>query len=160
MTRSPADPRDAEAQRRARSHSEVREKIGDPVAPERRICVLVAEDEDRVRELAINVLDAYGFDAIGARHGGEALALFSQHLPEIDAVLLDLSMPVLDGLSVLDELRRQKPSIPVVVTSGYDDTAAEFEARTVSFLAKPYRAEQLITRLRALLADQADRSQS
>jgi CheY-like chemotaxis protein len=155
MSRSPANRGDAETRRSARSHSEVHEKVVDPAAPARRLCVLVAEDEDMVRELAMNVLDAHGFDTIGARHGGEALQLFHEHLPEIDAVLLDLSMPVLDGMRVLDELRRQKPSLPVVVTSGYDDTPADVDSPSVSFLSKPYRAEHLITRLRSLLADQA-----
>lgn len=125
-----------------------------PSVSDRRKCVLVAEDEDLVRELAIEVLRAHGFDTIGARHGGEALSLFAQHAAQIDAVLLDLSMPVVDGATVLDELRRQKPDVRVVVTSGYDDSATqhgESDAASVSFLQKPYRAERLISELRSVL---------
>lgn len=144
----PSHPAPSEA-----SQSQVRSKVEPPVFTERRACILVAEDEDRVRELAMNVLDAHGFAAIGARHGGEALRLFREHVQEIDAVMLDLSMPVVDGLTVLEELRSENPALPVVVTSGYDTSPGDVESSAVSFLAKPYRAEHLITRLRALLAD-------
>jgi two-component system cell cycle sensor histidine kinase/response regulator CckA len=126
-----------------------------PLASDRRKCVLVAEDEDLVRELAIEVLRANGFDTIGARHGGEALSLFAEHAEHIDAVLLDLSMPVVDGATVLGELRKQKPDVRIVVTSGYDESAAsegEEEIASVSFLQKPYRAERLISELRSLLS--------
>jgi two-component system, cell cycle sensor histidine kinase and response regulator CckA len=124
-----------------------------PRAPTRRACVLVAEDEDMVRELALDVLDAHGFDAIGARHGGEALSLFCTHAERIDAVLLDLSMPVLDGAHVLGEMRKQKPCVRVVLTSGYDSSEAEVAdaSGSISFLQKPYRAEQLVAQLRRLL---------
>ena len=124
------------------------------LAGDRRQCVLVAEDEDLVRELAIEVLRSHGFDTIGARHGGEALSLFAEHAEHIDAVLLDLSMPVVDGVTVLGELKKQKPDVRVVVTSGYDDSATQEDdsAASVSFLQKPYRAERLISELRAVLA--------
>jgi two-component system, cell cycle sensor histidine kinase and response regulator CckA len=121
----------------------------------RRKCVLVAEDEDLVRELAIEVLRAHGFDTIGARHGGEALSLFAEHSEEIDAVLLDLSMPVVDGATVLGELKKQKPNVRVLLTSGYDDSGCSDEdgsESSVSFLQKPYRAERLISELYAVLA--------
>lgn len=154
MTRVP--PFSSRTQRPAptkASQSQVRPKVEAPVAREKRACILVAEDEDRVRELAINVLDAYGFDAVGARDGGEALAMVRAQGAHIDAVMLDLSMPVVDGLTVLSELRHQHPRLPVVVTSGYEGSPGDVEDSAVSFLAKPYRAEQLVSRLRALLAD-------
>jgi CheY-like chemotaxis protein len=126
-----------------------------PLANTRRQCVLVAEDEDLVRELAIEVLRAHGFDTIGARHGGEALTLFAQYAEQIDAVLLDLSMPVIDGATVLGELRKQKPDVRVLLTSGYDDSACgdqDANEQHISFLQKPYRAERLISELQAVLA--------
>lgn len=106
-----------------------------------------------VRELAIEVLGAHGFDAIGARHGGEALSLFRTHAERIDAVLLDLSMPVLDGARVLGEMRKQKPSVRVVLTSGYEATDADVSAAAgpISFLQKPYRADKLVAQIEALL---------
>jgi CheY-like chemotaxis protein len=127
---------------------------GSTTSEGKRACVLVAEDEDLVRELAIEVLDANGFDAIAARHGGEALSLFSEHAEHIDAVLLDLSMPVLDGARVLGEMRKQKPSIRVVLTSGFDgpDDGLTDADGPISFLQKPYRAHKLVEQIRALLA--------
>jgi CheY-like chemotaxis protein len=156
MTRVPPFPNRPEGAPTTPGQSQVRAKVDAPDELERRACVLVAEDEERVRELAMNVLDAHGFSAIGARHGAEALSLVRERAGEIDAVLLDLSMPVVDGLSVLEELRRDYPSLPVVVTSGYASTPGDVESSAVSFLPKPYRAEHLIGRLRALLADRED----
>ena len=154
MTRIPAIPGGPQgAAPTEASQSQVRPKVEPPAPREKRACVLVAEDEERVRALAMNVLDAHGFDAIGARHGGEALAMVREHAAEIDAVMLDLSMPVVDGMTVLSELRREHPHLPIVVTSGYEAGPGEVETSSVSFLAKPYRAEQLIARLRALLSD-------
>lgn len=123
------------------------------VVPRRR-CVLVAEDEDQVRDLTIELLTAAGFDAIAARHGGEALSLFHEHAEQIDCVLLDLSMPVMDGAMVLGEMQRQNPGVRVVLTSGYDESERVVEnerSDSVSFLQKPYRAEKLIAQLRALI---------
>jgi CheY-like chemotaxis protein len=101
------------------------------------------------------VLRAHGFDTIGARHGGEALSLFAEHAEQIDAVLLDLSMPVVDGATVLGELKKQRPDVRVLLTSGYDDSGCtddEGQEGAVSFLQKPYRAERLISELHAVLA--------
>jgi two-component system cell cycle sensor histidine kinase/response regulator CckA len=131
----------------------LRPRTGAPRSQSRRACVLVAEDEDLLRELAIEVLDANGFDAIGARHGGEALSLFCAHAEQIDAVLLDLSMPVLDGAHVLGEMRKQKPSVRVMLTSGYErgDTGVPDTDGPIRFLQKPYRADKLVAQLKALL---------
>lgn len=152
MPRSIPSPGEPDG-RSSSSSSQVREKISDPMGQARRACVLVAEDEERVRELAINILDAHGFDAIPARHGGEALGLLDRYGAEIDAVLLDLAMPVLDGARVLAELREHRPEVPILVTSGYEDNPGDFESPHIDFLSKPYRGEQLVARLRALLAD-------
>jgi two-component system cell cycle sensor histidine kinase/response regulator CckA len=64
-------------------------------------------------------------------------------------------MPVVDGATVLGELRKQKPDVRVLLTSGYDDSGCSEEdgsESSVSFLQKPYRAERLISELYAVLA--------
>jgi DNA-binding NtrC family response regulator len=124
----------------------------DAAASAKRVCVLVAEDEDLVRELAIEVLEAHGFEAIAARDGREAVVLFQEHAERIDAVLLDMSMPVMDGASALSEMRKHRPTVRVVVTSGFDD-ADSFPSTLgrISFLQKPYRGEKLVSQLKTLL---------
>jgi DNA-binding response OmpR family regulator len=153
MTRSNSSSSDPEGRSNLSGESQVREKITQPGPRGRRACVLVAEDEERVRALAIDILDANGFDAIIARHGLEALALLDSRGHEIDAVVLDLAMPVIDGARVLAELQQHRPEVPILVTSGYEDSPGDFESPRVTFLPKPYRGEQLVARLRALLAD-------
>jgi two-component system cell cycle sensor histidine kinase/response regulator CckA len=118
-------------------------------------CILVAEDEDMVRELAVRVLRGQGMRVLSARHGGEAVALFRSHAEEIDAVLLDLTMPVMGGAEVLSELQRVRPGVCVLVTSGYSESAsfgADGERARVRFLQKPYRAQSLLAGVEAVLA--------
>lgn len=122
-------------------------------------CILVAEDEDMVRDLAVRVLCGQGMRVLSARHGGEAVALFESHAHEIDAVLLDLTMPVMGGAEVLTELKRMKPEVCVLVTSGYSESPGlsgedelEPEAGCVRFLQKPYRAQSLLSGIAGVLA--------
>jgi two-component system cell cycle sensor histidine kinase/response regulator CckA len=117
-------------------------------------CVLVAEDEDMVRDLAVRVLRSKGMRVIAARDGREAIALFQGAADEIDAVLLDLTMPVVHGRDVFLELRRLRPSVGIVITSGYTESgglADDVSDRSVRFLQKPYRAQTLLAGIEAVL---------
>jgi signal transduction histidine kinase len=116
--------------------------------------VLVADDEPVVRRFAAFVLARMGFDVVQAEDGRGALDLFERHAPRIRLALLDLTMPRLDGEQTLRELRRLRPELPVVLSSGFD--AATTEARTprdrrTGFVHKPYRAEDLEDAVRAVL---------
>ncbi len=108
--------------------------------------VLVADDEEGVRETCVEYLRDLGFAAVGAADGEEALQLFAQHQDEIVCVLLDLTMPRLDGLSTLRELKRLCPGVRVILCSGYN--AAEAIQRftcegPAAFLQKPFRLHEL-----------------
>jgi CheY-like chemotaxis protein len=120
----------------------------------RQPCVLVAEDEDMVRELAVRVLRSKGMRVIAARDGREAIALFQDAADEIDAVLLDLTMPLVHGRDVFLELRRLRPGVGIVITSGYTESgglADDVSDRSVRFLQKPYRAQSLLAGIEAVL---------
>ena len=118
--------------------------------------VLVADDEDGVREVAIDTLERCGFSVLAACNGREALELFSQHEDEIRAVLLDRTMPVVSGEETFCELRRRRPYLPVVIVSGYaEDSVSQAMAdnRPDGFLKKPFSPEALIDTLRKVLDD-------
>lgn len=116
--------------------------------------VLIIEDEEGIRDLIRNVIESVGFQALEAVDGYEGLDLFRRWEREIDLVLLDLTMPRLDGVEVLQELRRLRSDIPVIVMSGYaeQDVSRRFADLQVSgFLAKPFRLDDLLTLIYQLL---------
>jgi two-component system cell cycle sensor histidine kinase/response regulator CckA len=116
--------------------------------------VLLVDDEDAVRTVAGDMLRRAGFDVVTAKDGREALAVFEDRLEEIVLVLLDLTMPDLDGAETLRELHRLKEEVPVILCSGYDeqDVARRFDDRELAgFLQKPFTWEQLVTTLQELI---------
>ena len=100
--------------------------------------VLVVEDETRYREFLVGTLTEMGCEAIGLPNAVEALARFDGLAP--DAMLLDLNLPRLDGLTFLDRLRPRAPDLPVVILTGVGDLPTAQEAirlGVVDFLTKP-----------------------
>ena len=99
-------------------------------------------------------LSRLGFAVLTAADGREALSLYAQHRDEIALVLLDLTMPHMDGEETLRELRALEPKVRVVMSSGYDeqDLASRFAGKgLMGFVQKPYTLAQLKAGLRAAL---------
>jgi len=116
--------------------------------------VLLAEDEEAVRELATTILRKYGYKVIVARDGQEAIDLFKDHQREIDIVLLDIVMPRASGKQVHDHIKPILPELPILFSSGYsrdilDEGLAPSEQCEV--IQKPYNARELLTKLRIVL---------
>ena len=107
--------------------------------------VLVADDEDVVREVACSMLTALGYTCLTAVNGREAVDLFQAHHPDIRAVLLDLTMPELSGHEVFAEIRKITNDVPVIISSGYGKSNELVELDTAetktTFLQKPYQFE-------------------
>ncbi len=116
--------------------------------------VLLVDDEAVVRRATRRVLERAGYAVVEATHGGEAVDAVRRDPGGITAVVLDVTMPVMGGAEAYRRMRDLGLTAPVLVSSGYDggDTAASFEGEGVDFLQKPYRPEQLLTRLRAMAA--------
>jgi CheY-like chemotaxis protein len=109
--------------------------------------VLVVDDEPMIRTFARSMLEMEGYHVEDAASGAEALEILRTKLSEIGGVLLDLSMPGMDGSVVLSTLRTFAPDLPVVIQTGYSAEAtaqrlAQWRVRGV--LQKPYRANQLL----------------
>ncbi|RMH21010.1 MAG: response regulator [Acidobacteria bacterium] len=117
--------------------------------------VLVVDDEAMVREVAAQMLEAGGFEVLAASDGYEALALYGEHGESIDAVLLDVSMPQMDGAETLRALRRIDPGVVVILSSGYPEQEAALrfaELKPSAFLHKPYKVQTLLRKVAAALA--------
>ncbi len=125
-----------------------------PTQPNGGGTVLLVDDEEMVRDLARRMLEHLGFQALMAGDGHEALAVFRAHQDEVVCVLLDLTMPRMDGAQTLRELRKAKADLPVIVSSGYDE--AELDKRLAGagpfeFVLKPYEMAALGRKLKDVL---------
>jgi signal transduction histidine kinase/ActR/RegA family two-component response regulator len=109
--------------------------------------VLVVDDDATIREFAGTVLTASGFTVVTATDGEDAMARLRDDPTQFDAVLLDLTMPKLDGEDTLIALRILSPNLPVVLTSGYSEQAIaqRFVGRGLAdFLPKPFVTDTLV----------------
>lgn len=103
--------------------------------------VLVVDDTDSAREVAERILRFHGVQAIGARSGDEALLLMDRYDP--DLVLLDVSMPGMDGLTLLERLRREPKwkAVPVVMMTAICDEESIRRARRLGACEYLVKAE-------------------
>ena len=116
--------------------------------------VLVAEDEDGVRELLRKALTEYGYAVLTARHGQDALLVAGEREGGIDLLVTDVVMPEMSGRELAETLRDRCPGLKVLYISGYTDD--EVLRRGVvggemAFLRKPFAVGELASRVRALL---------
>ncbi len=114
--------------------------------------ILVVEDESRILSFLVRGLESEGFTVDSAFDG--AAALRSVAHGRYDLVVLDLLIPRVDGLSVLRELQRGRPELPVVILSARADLATKlrgFELGACDYLSKPFALDELIARIRAQL---------
>jgi PAS domain S-box-containing protein len=117
--------------------------------------VLVVDDEEGVREVARNVLERVGLTVRVAVDGQAGVEAFLANPDGIDLVLLDMTMPRLNGEGVLTEIRRVREDLPVILSTGFgeEDTIAGMRERgRVEFIQKPYGPTALIAMVRSLLA--------
>jgi CheY-like chemotaxis protein len=121
--------------------------------------ILVIDDEKDICELAVMVLGTVGFDVVTAGDGEQGVEAFRRHEQEIVCVLLDLTMPRLDGLETHRMLRALSADVPVILCSGYSEreTIERFdELGLTDFLQKPYRPRELIACIRRALDGPSD----
>jgi CheY-like chemotaxis protein len=114
--------------------------------------ILVVDDEPQVREFCSKALRAAGYQTLTARDGQEGLELFQEQGERIFCVLLDLVMPRMDGRECLDELRRLRPHLPVILMSGFAEEEIErrFENLSVTaILPKPFPRANLLDAVRS-----------
>ncbi len=116
--------------------------------------VLVVEDDENIMKLFQEVLTRHGYAVLTAADGVEALEVFAAHRDEIQIALVDVILPRMNGREVVEWIRRQRPELPIIMTSGYADDiidlAAINELRVV-FLQKPIKKLTLLATLRTCL---------
>ncbi|MBM4188128.1 MAG: PAS domain S-box protein [Gemmatimonadetes bacterium] len=123
-----------------------------PTAPVRggRERLLVAEDDEAVRRIAVVALKDLGYQVVEAKDGQDAL---DRAAPDVELLVTDVVMPRLGGIGLFQQLRQRNPNLPVVFTSGHTDELLDASALPVrsAFLEKPYAPNDLADRIRRLL---------
>jgi DNA-binding NtrC family response regulator len=116
--------------------------------------VLVVDDEESVRTIAKRMLQQFGFEVLLAKDGLEAVETFCRYPEEIATVLLDMTMPQMDGEAAYCEIRRVSPDVRVILMSGYNeqDATNRFAGKGLAgFVQKPFRLQELIGKVREVI---------
>ena len=116
-------------------------------------CILIVDDESRMRKLIKDFLQAKGYTILEAEDGEKALEVFSQNKNKIDLILLDVMMPKLDGWSVLRQIR-QESKVPIIMLTARGEEQDElfgFELGVDEYISKPFSPKILVARVEAIL---------
>ncbi len=117
--------------------------------------ILVVEDEPELREMALQILEGFGYRHLQAGSGPEAMEVWKTHADKIDLVLTDMVMPgSMTGRDLAKNLIAQRAGLPVVIASGYsmDDISDELSGnKNISFVQKPYTLNTLAQAIRTAL---------
>ncbi|MBN1611880.1 MAG: response regulator [Polyangiaceae bacterium] len=118
--------------------------------------VLLVDDEEMIREVAGRMLEKSGFSVIVAADGLAAIEIFKERRDQIRLVVLDMTMPRMDGESCLKELRRLDPGVRVIMTSGYNEqdiVTRLVDQGPAGFLQKPFTSGDLLPKIRESLGE-------
>ncbi len=118
--------------------------------------VLIVDDEDPIRHVTKNTLEAFGYRVLVAQDGAEAVALFAQYRDDVDLVLTDMMMPILDGAAAILAMRHIRPDVRIIATSGLSslrELAKGIPDSVKHHLPKPYTADKLLLTVWQALQD-------
>jgi PAS domain S-box-containing protein len=123
--------------------------------------ILIVDDEASVRSITQQTLEAFGYGAVLACEGAEAISLCATRGMEIAAVLTDMMMPGIDGAALVQVLHKLRPHLPIIVATGLTTDGQISRVKDLGvkhFLAKPYRAESLLKALKTALQKEGGES--
>ncbi|WP_017316186.1 hybrid sensor histidine kinase/response regulator [Mastigocladopsis repens] len=117
--------------------------------------ILVVDDEPSIQEITKVSLETYNYKILIANDGIEAIAIYAQHKNEISAVLIDMMLPVLDGLTAMRTMQKINPQVKIIATSGLMSSSkltAAIGNGVKTFLSKPYTVKELLHTLQMVLS--------
>jgi len=116
--------------------------------------ILVVDDEESIRQMTKTSLESSGYNVLTAPDGIEAIAIYAQHKSEIKLVLVDIMMPIMDGVTTIRTLQKINPQVKVIAISGFASNVqmADMNTSVKNFLPKPYTSDELLKNLQAVLS--------
>lgn len=115
--------------------------------------VLIIDDEPDILKLNRYILQSMQYEVYEAGNGKEGINLFQTQGNDIDLVILDLTMPVMDGMETFNVLRKLKPDLPIILITGFDDLwdlDQLTSQKNVKFIRKPYQMDDLLSAIESL----------
>ncbi len=112
--------------------------------------ILVIDDDTVVREAISDILEMINATVLCAADGPEGIEIFKQNLEKVDGIIIDRRMPKMDGIEALQELRKIRPGVPIIMSSGYANeklltTQDPDLEKPDAYLYKPYEIDDLIS---------------
>jgi PAS domain S-box-containing protein len=120
-------------------------------------CVILADDDEIVRSVGQRMLQKVGFNVLTAVNGLEAVGLLKERKDDVTCIVLDLTMPRMDGEAAFQKIREISADVPVLISSGYDEhaIAERFAGKSIAgFVQKPYRTADLLGKVREALVSE------
>ncbi|HSH37843.1 MAG TPA: ATP-binding protein, partial [Chthoniobacterales bacterium] len=118
--------------------------------------IMVVEDEEMLRDLAVHILSSEGYNVLAAKDGLEAVEMFAKQRDEIGLVVCDLGLPRLGGHEVFLKMKETKPGVRAIVASGYLEPAMRSEilkAGVIDTIQKPYDFRDLIAKIHSVIGN-------
>ncbi len=119
--------------------------------------ILIADDEEPIRDLGVRILTKAGYSVIMASNGKEALDVYRARGGEISVVILDLIMPEMGGSQCLEELLKINPDVKVIIASGFSvnaQTGSALESGAKGFVNKPFNISEMLRTVRKVLDEE------
>ncbi len=116
--------------------------------------IMIVDDEDYIREACQEILENYSYNVFVADSGKKALKIFDKEKDNIDLIILDLSMPEMDGFTCLNKFLKIKKNIKVIISSGFieNDKASQcLEAGAIGFIKKPYHFKEFLRMIKEII---------
>jgi len=116
--------------------------------------ILLAEDDQAMREFVHRALEMDGHEVTTVHDGGEAMERLKSPLHDYDLLVTDICIPVLDGVEIARELARQDPALPIILITGHvsqRDRAVELKGAVKGIVQKPFTLEQIRAQVRGAL---------
>jgi CheY-like chemotaxis protein len=118
--------------------------------------ILVVDDESSILSMTSQALLTFGYKVRTATNGAQGVAIYAEHRKEIAAIITDMSMPIMDGLSTIRAIREINPDVKIIAASGLNDNSSMTRAAIAGvkyFLSKPYATETLLKTLQEIFND-------
>ena len=125
------------------------------MASDAQLVVMVVDDDDAVRDVTTGFLSDLGYQVIEAGSGGAALDL-AERQDRIDVMVLDFAMPGMNGAELARELRKHRPTTPILFATGYADADALTDVGTDRIVHKPFTQAELARKVWGSLATVAE----
>jgi two-component system, cell cycle sensor histidine kinase and response regulator CckA len=119
--------------------------------------ILLADDEEIVRDLGNNILKNFGYNVLVAKDGQEAFNIYKEKMSEIGLVIIDYSMPKMNGIDTINQIHKTNPSQKIMLVSGYivnGEALSSIKQGINAFIHKPYQPDYLAQKVREILDGQ------